>query len=70
MVNYEDKYLLEGRETTPNTNQTLINKHWYYSTASQTRLKALAEFKTWYFEQMKPRTWMLIALINIRIETI
>lgn len=55
-MNHQDKHFPQHDKTTSNLNQTLSTKRWHYSTASQTRLKALAEFKTWYFQQMKTRT--------------
>jgi len=53
MMNHQDKRFPQHSKTTPNLNQSLSAKRWYYSTASQARLKALAEFKTWYFQQTK-----------------
>jgi len=54
-MSYQDKDLPLGSKITTNHNQMLSNNRWYYTTASQTRLKALADFKTWYFQQTKSR---------------
>ena len=55
-MNYQDKQFAKGIKAMRSANQTLSTKRWYYATASQTRLKALAEFKTWYFQQTKNHT--------------